>query len=107
MREYAPTMELPGTAEASRTNLAIPISPVLTEAQVDEVVRRHPAPPGSGLGRAPSRQPPAGLGPKDGLARPSDSSSPVTGAQGPDLGCGRALGIRLGLERGDAARESP
>jgi dTDP-4-amino-4,6-dideoxygalactose transaminase len=47
MREYAPTVELPGTAEASRTNLAIPISPVLTEAQVDEVVavtRRHLAP---------------------------------------------------------------
>ena len=47
MRDYTPTVELPGTAEASRTNLAIPISPVLTEAQVDEVVaatRRHLAP---------------------------------------------------------------
>jgi dTDP-4-amino-4,6-dideoxygalactose transaminase len=38
MREYAPTVALPGTAEASGTNLAIPISPVLTEDQVDEVV---------------------------------------------------------------------
>ena len=38
MREFAPTVPLPGTEEASRTNLAIPISPVLSEAQVDEVV---------------------------------------------------------------------
>ena len=38
MRDYAPTVELPGTEEASRTNLAIPISPVLTREQADEVV---------------------------------------------------------------------
>ncbi|MEO6859816.1 MAG: DegT/DnrJ/EryC1/StrS family aminotransferase [Solirubrobacteraceae bacterium] len=38
MRAYAPPGPLPGTAEASRTNLAIPISPVLSEAQVEEVV---------------------------------------------------------------------
>jgi dTDP-4-amino-4,6-dideoxygalactose transaminase len=38
MREFAPPVPLPGTEEAARTNLAIPISPVLSEAQVDEVV---------------------------------------------------------------------
>jgi dTDP-4-amino-4,6-dideoxygalactose transaminase len=38
LREFAPRVELPGTEEASRTNLAIPMSPVLTRAQVDEVV---------------------------------------------------------------------
>src|SRR4051794_16047381 len=38
MREYAPTVELPGTAEASRTNLAIPMSPVLGRAEAEEVV---------------------------------------------------------------------
>jgi dTDP-4-amino-4,6-dideoxygalactose transaminase len=31
-------VELPGTEEASRTNLALPMSPVLTRAQADEVV---------------------------------------------------------------------
>src|SRR4051794_36879896 len=38
MREYAPSIELPGTAEASRTNLAIPMSPVLGRAEADQVV---------------------------------------------------------------------
>jgi dTDP-3-amino-3,4,6-trideoxy-alpha-D-glucose transaminase len=37
MRRYAPTVELPGTAEAARTHLAIPMSAALTRAQVDEV----------------------------------------------------------------------
>jgi dTDP-4-amino-4,6-dideoxygalactose transaminase len=38
MRDFPPTVELPGTEEASRTNLAVPMSPVLSRAQVDEVV---------------------------------------------------------------------
>jgi dTDP-3-amino-3,4,6-trideoxy-alpha-D-glucose transaminase len=38
MRDYTPTVDLPGTAEAARTNIAIPISPVFTRAQADEVV---------------------------------------------------------------------
>jgi dTDP-4-amino-4,6-dideoxygalactose transaminase len=38
MAPYAPTVELPGTTQAARTNLALPISPVFTRAQADEVV---------------------------------------------------------------------
>jgi dTDP-3-amino-3,4,6-trideoxy-alpha-D-glucose transaminase len=38
MRPYAEAGPLPGTAEAARTNLAVPISPVLSPAQVREVV---------------------------------------------------------------------
>jgi dTDP-3-amino-3,4,6-trideoxy-alpha-D-glucose transaminase len=38
MRDHPPRVALPGTEEASRTNLAIPMSPVLTRAQADEVV---------------------------------------------------------------------
>ncbi len=38
MRDYRPSFALPGTEEASRTNLAIPMSPVLSPAAVDEVV---------------------------------------------------------------------
>jgi dTDP-4-amino-4,6-dideoxygalactose transaminase len=38
MRDYPPRVELPGTEEASRTNLAIPMSPVLDREQADEVV---------------------------------------------------------------------
>ena len=38
MAPYAPTVELPGTAEAARTNMALPMSPVLTREQADEVV---------------------------------------------------------------------
>ena len=38
MRDYPPTVELPGTEEAARTNLAMPMSPVLDRAQADEVV---------------------------------------------------------------------
>jgi dTDP-3-amino-3,4,6-trideoxy-alpha-D-glucose transaminase len=38
MREFAPTVPLPGTELASRTNVAIPISPVLSKAQTQEVV---------------------------------------------------------------------
>jgi dTDP-4-amino-4,6-dideoxygalactose transaminase len=30
--------ELPATAEAARTHLALPMGPQLTEAQIDEVV---------------------------------------------------------------------
>jgi dTDP-3-amino-3,4,6-trideoxy-alpha-D-glucose transaminase len=38
MREFPPAVALPGTEEAARTNLAIPMSPVLDRAQADEVV---------------------------------------------------------------------
>ena len=38
MREYAPRQALPGTELASRRNLALPISPMLTDAQAREVV---------------------------------------------------------------------
>jgi dTDP-4-amino-4,6-dideoxygalactose transaminase len=38
MREWGTGLELPGTEEAARTNLALPISPVLTRADADEVV---------------------------------------------------------------------
>jgi dTDP-4-amino-4,6-dideoxygalactose transaminase len=37
MRPYAPAQELPGTAEAARTHLAIPMSAALDAEQVDEV----------------------------------------------------------------------
>ena len=37
MREYPPTVPLPGTDEAARTHLAIPMSPVLSRAQAAEV----------------------------------------------------------------------
>src|SRR5918999_2082337 len=37
MREYAPDVPLPGTEEAARTHLAIPMSPVLSPEQADEV----------------------------------------------------------------------
>jgi dTDP-4-amino-4,6-dideoxygalactose transaminase len=30
-------IDLPGTAEAARTNLALPISPVLSATQVEEI----------------------------------------------------------------------
>jgi dTDP-4-amino-4,6-dideoxygalactose transaminase len=38
MRDYPPTADLPGTEEAARTNLAIPMSPVLGRAEAEEVV---------------------------------------------------------------------
>ncbi len=38
MREWGAGVELPGTDEAARTHLAIPMSPVLTRGQADEVV---------------------------------------------------------------------
>jgi dTDP-4-amino-4,6-dideoxygalactose transaminase len=38
MRPWAPSAGLPGTEEAARTHLAIPISPVLSRADADEVV---------------------------------------------------------------------
>jgi dTDP-4-amino-4,6-dideoxygalactose transaminase len=39
MRAWADAgLDLPGTEEAARTHLAIPMSPVLTREQVDEVV---------------------------------------------------------------------
>jgi dTDP-3-amino-3,4,6-trideoxy-alpha-D-glucose transaminase len=48
MRDYAPAVELPGTTEAARTHLAIPMSPVLSREQADEVVA---AVRDAGLGR--------------------------------------------------------
>ncbi|HTR89175.1 MAG TPA: DegT/DnrJ/EryC1/StrS family aminotransferase [Solirubrobacteraceae bacterium] len=38
MRAWGAGLELPGTEEAARTHLAIPMSPVLTRAQAEEVV---------------------------------------------------------------------
>jgi dTDP-3-amino-3,4,6-trideoxy-alpha-D-glucose transaminase len=38
MREWGAGVELPGTDEAARTNLAVPMSPVLTTEQAEEVV---------------------------------------------------------------------
>jgi dTDP-3-amino-3,4,6-trideoxy-alpha-D-glucose transaminase len=38
MRDFPPTVDLPGTEEAARTNLAIPMSPVLGRREADEVV---------------------------------------------------------------------
>jgi len=38
MRAWGAGVELPGTEEAARTHLAIPMSPVLTQAQADQVV---------------------------------------------------------------------
>jgi dTDP-3-amino-3,4,6-trideoxy-alpha-D-glucose transaminase len=38
MREFAPRIPLPGTELAAATNVAIPISPALSEAQADAVV---------------------------------------------------------------------
>jgi dTDP-4-amino-4,6-dideoxygalactose transaminase len=37
MRAWSPGIELPGTEQAARTHLAIPMSPVLTREQVAEV----------------------------------------------------------------------
>ncbi|MGH2947877.1 MAG: DegT/DnrJ/EryC1/StrS family aminotransferase [Solirubrobacteraceae bacterium] len=48
MREYAPAAALPGTAEAARTHLAIPMSAVLSREQAAEVVA---AVRDAGLGR--------------------------------------------------------
>jgi dTDP-4-amino-4,6-dideoxygalactose transaminase len=48
MREYAPAAPLPGTDEAARTHLAIPMSPVLSREQAAEVVA---AVRDAGLGR--------------------------------------------------------
>jgi dTDP-4-amino-4,6-dideoxygalactose transaminase len=39
MHDWGAGIELPGTEEAARTHLAIPMSPVLTQAQAEEVVR--------------------------------------------------------------------
>src|SRR4051794_29509378 len=38
MRDYEPTVDLPGTTEAARTNFAVPMSPVLARREADEVV---------------------------------------------------------------------
>ena len=38
MRAWGAGVELPATEQAARTHLAIPLSPVLSRAQVDEVV---------------------------------------------------------------------
>jgi dTDP-4-amino-4,6-dideoxygalactose transaminase len=38
MREWGAGVELPGTEQAARTHLAIPMSPVLTREQADQVV---------------------------------------------------------------------
>ena len=48
MAEYRPTAALPGTEEAARTHLAIPMSPVLSRAQAAEVAA---AVRDAGLGR--------------------------------------------------------
>ena len=40
MREFGAGLELPSTAEAARTHLALPMSPVLTAEQADESARR-------------------------------------------------------------------
>jgi dTDP-3-amino-3,4,6-trideoxy-alpha-D-glucose transaminase len=48
MREFAPAGALPGTAQAARTHLAIPMSPVLSREQAAEVVA---AVRDAGLGR--------------------------------------------------------
>jgi dTDP-3-amino-3,4,6-trideoxy-alpha-D-glucose transaminase len=48
MREYAPIAALPGTEEAARTHLAIPMSPVLSREQAAEVTA---AVRDAGLGR--------------------------------------------------------
>ena len=38
MREFAPTWELPGTEEAARTHLALPMSAVLDRVDAIQVV---------------------------------------------------------------------
>jgi dTDP-3-amino-3,4,6-trideoxy-alpha-D-glucose transaminase len=38
MREWPPAVDLPGTDEAARTHIAIPMSPVLSPEQASEVV---------------------------------------------------------------------
>jgi dTDP-4-amino-4,6-dideoxygalactose transaminase len=38
MAAWAPDHELPGTEEAARTHLAVPMSPVLSREQAAEVV---------------------------------------------------------------------
>ncbi len=43
MREWGVGVELPATDEAARTHLAIPMSPVLTREQVNEVVAATPS----------------------------------------------------------------
>jgi len=48
MREYRPDAELPGTDEAARTHLAVPMSPVLTREQAADVAA---AVRDAGLGR--------------------------------------------------------
>ena len=55
MREFVPSVPLPGTELAARTNVAVPISPVLDEAQAREVVdavREHAAARSAPLGAA-------------------------------------------------------
>jgi dTDP-4-amino-4,6-dideoxygalactose transaminase len=38
MREWAPGVHLPGTEQAAATHLAIPMSPVLSAEQAEQVV---------------------------------------------------------------------
>jgi dTDP-3-amino-3,4,6-trideoxy-alpha-D-glucose transaminase len=38
MADYPPAVPLPGTEEAARTHLAIPMSPVLSREQAEAVV---------------------------------------------------------------------
>jgi dTDP-4-amino-4,6-dideoxygalactose transaminase len=57
MREFAPDRQLPGTELAARTNVAIPISPVLGETQANEVVdavRGHLAASPLAVGTSPN-----------------------------------------------------
>jgi dTDP-4-amino-4,6-dideoxygalactose transaminase len=57
MRAWAAGAELPGTEQAARTHLAIPMSPVLTRAQAEEVVAAARAAPSASARADPPRPP--------------------------------------------------
>ena len=71
MREWGAGVELPATDEAARTHLAIPMSPVLTREQVDEVVAAVRATRASASARAGPRPGPRA---RRGPARPSTTA---------------------------------
>ena len=119
MRDYPPTVDLPGTEEAARTNLALPMSPVLDRAQADEVVAALAPAASAGalarsrlasrvdLVRAPAdlqraRDAGAGRRPCSGTERQSDRSSRHVAAVDDDGAGGRSNG--LGLADHDARR---
>ncbi len=56
MREWGAGVELPATEQAARAHLAIPMSPVLTRAQADEVVAAVARAPPSASARAGPRR---------------------------------------------------